>query len=797
MAETIKGLNIKLGLDTTELEKNLKEITKELKEEQKDLKAINNALKFDTGNIDLWKEKQDKLNSILETTKKKLETQNAKLEEAKKAVQIGAMSEEEFNSLKRSVQYTETDISKLNNELETTKDKIKSLGSINLNQLNKIGTNLSKYVTAPILGAVSALGVLTKKTMESAGEIADNASKVYLATDAYQKWAYAFKLLGSEESTMKNAFIKLNTLLGDIAQGNGEKYEESLNKIGLSTEALMGLSPDAAFDKIRNSLSELEDETLRVAIANDIFGGKIGAELAQVIGATSSEVAALKDEVEDLGIITEEEIQTAKAYKDSFDRLKQSAQSIAMKLSTAFVPVLNKVNDLLQNKIIPVAQRIIAWWNNLSSATKKIIAVVVGLVAALGPVLVTLAKVIPLVSKMKSVLSGFKLGGAIQGLSLGKIAIVGLVAALAVLLLKNEKFQEVLKTLIGSLQKVLTPIGELIGKLVSSLAPLLETIADGLTDIIDALVGLIEKIIPPLISILEAVVTIVKVLFEVIIDLIKKILPPLISIIDVIVEIIVSLIPIIEIVINLVGNVLTKVIKVLLKILEPIKTILFLIVDVIGVLFTAIINIINSILKPLIKVIEVVFSVLSIVFDVVVKIIDILVAILIPIIEIIIAILDPVLSLLGTIIGAIGALMEVLSPLIDLLLAPLIGQLDFIKMLLEVFAPLLNTIGDIISAILVPAIEVLTAVLEPVLWVFEKIIDAISWIIDNVGKAFEGVGGFFKKVGNFFGDLFSGKLFQSNKNETRNAYTTNNVVVNTSSSSFDIDSINKALGGAY
>ena len=103
MAETIKGLNIKLGLDTTELEQNLKNITKELREEQKDLKSINNALKFDSGNLDLWQEKQDKLNSILETTKKRLEAQNAKLEEAKKAVQIGAISEQEFNSLKRLV----------------------------------------------------------------------------------------------------------------------------------------------------------------------------------------------------------------------------------------------------------------------------------------------------------------------------------------------------------------------------------------------------------------------------------------------------------------------------------------------------------------------------------------------------------------------------------------------------------------------------------------------------------------------------------------------------------------------
>ncbi|MFA7020482.1 MAG: hypothetical protein WC215_02850 [Bacilli bacterium] len=59
MAETIKGLNIKLGLDTTELDLKLKNVTTELKEEQKDLRAINNALKFDSSNVSLWKDKQD------------------------------------------------------------------------------------------------------------------------------------------------------------------------------------------------------------------------------------------------------------------------------------------------------------------------------------------------------------------------------------------------------------------------------------------------------------------------------------------------------------------------------------------------------------------------------------------------------------------------------------------------------------------------------------------------------------------------------------------------------------------
>ena len=40
MAETISGMNIKLGLDATELTESLNKLKKELKEQQADLKAI-------------------------------------------------------------------------------------------------------------------------------------------------------------------------------------------------------------------------------------------------------------------------------------------------------------------------------------------------------------------------------------------------------------------------------------------------------------------------------------------------------------------------------------------------------------------------------------------------------------------------------------------------------------------------------------------------------------------------------------------------------------------------------------
>ena len=55
MAETVKGLNIKLGLDTTELDKQLTTLNKDLKSQGAELKAINNALRYDSTNVELWR----------------------------------------------------------------------------------------------------------------------------------------------------------------------------------------------------------------------------------------------------------------------------------------------------------------------------------------------------------------------------------------------------------------------------------------------------------------------------------------------------------------------------------------------------------------------------------------------------------------------------------------------------------------------------------------------------------------------------------------------------------------------
>ena len=61
MAGGIKGITVKIGGDTTELGRSLKEAETQAHGLQKELKGVNTLLKFDPGNVTLLKQKQDLL----------------------------------------------------------------------------------------------------------------------------------------------------------------------------------------------------------------------------------------------------------------------------------------------------------------------------------------------------------------------------------------------------------------------------------------------------------------------------------------------------------------------------------------------------------------------------------------------------------------------------------------------------------------------------------------------------------------------------------------------------------------
>ena len=182
MAGGIKGITVKIGGDTTELGRSLKEATTLSKSLQTELKGVNTLLKFDPGNVTLLKQKQDLLKKSIEETKKKQEALN----EVLKKVDSGEieMTEEEYRNLEREIALT-------NQKLKSLTEQQKKFGSVGVQQIVAYGEKIKdvgdKLQNAgqkmiPVTGAISAIGAMAVKTTADFDSSMSNVSAISGAT---------------------------------------------------------------------------------------------------------------------------------------------------------------------------------------------------------------------------------------------------------------------------------------------------------------------------------------------------------------------------------------------------------------------------------------------------------------------------------------------------------------------------------------------------------------------------------------------------------------------------------------
>lgn len=127
-SNTIKGLTVEIGGDTTKLGKALDSVEKQGKSLSTELGQINRLLKLDPSNVELLAQKQQVLANAISNTEDKLNT----LREAEKQVQVqfekGDVTEEQYRALQREIIATESKLTKYKQAAEETAEAVESLG---------------------------------------------------------------------------------------------------------------------------------------------------------------------------------------------------------------------------------------------------------------------------------------------------------------------------------------------------------------------------------------------------------------------------------------------------------------------------------------------------------------------------------------------------------------------------------------------------------------------------------------------------------------------------------------------
>lgn len=589
---------VKAEEETKKLEKQLAKLgktkvdTKEYKSLQKELENSNK--KTEEINKKLGELSQQKINVTQEIkhADKELKECELSVKEYTNAVKIASRQQIKTKTSQENLQ-------KLSVNAKSTADSMTQLGK-DLAPLSGLA-----------MGALYGITKFTKDTVKAADEISTSAERIGMSAENFQKWSYIGQQTDVDIKELETGFRNLNATIADMSTGKINESTKALERLGIdSKQALNGL--DGNLDNIINSLMRIESPTERVAIANDLFGKKIGQSLVPMLNQGAEGLEKLKEEFSSLGYITNEQAQKFADFDNKLNKLKTSFKNIRNQIAAAFLPIFTKLADTLQNKVIPAIKKITEKFEKLGDKPKGAIITILGIVAAMAPLLLIAPKIS---SAFKTISSGI---GLLRG-GLGKLnislmkllanpivlVVTAIIAVIVLLYIKCEDFRNMVNDLFKSIYNALKPIiavyKQVFKAIIGAISQVIKVVADALMPILN----MVMELLKPVINIIKFLVNI---LSQILAPILRVIMLPIMIPLKTFITMLQFILPVVQKVINVLKTGLAPVFKFVGEIFNSVGKIIGSVFKYILVAVewavNGVIKVINFLLKPINSVIR-------------------------------------------------------------------------------------------------------------------------------------------------------------------------------------------------
>lgn len=543
---SIKGITIKIGGDTTGLDKALKETNKKSRELESELKAVDKALKLDPNNVTLVKQKQDLLKDSIKETKAKLDVLKEAQSQVTAQYKKGEIDAGQYRAFQRELETTKSKLSSLKDEkknihvigtaFKEAKDKVEPV----IKKVEKVGSAIGGAASK----AVKFTATLGKIDTAMIGKAADGFKKytqtigVGLAAvttalaanvETSREWNSDMTKLKTNAETSGNNFDFMKSKMQDLVAITGESDSSiealsNLMAVGFSDEqmtpAINALS--GAVEKFPDtlkieSLSDSLQETLATGAATGQFSELIGrmgdsvddfnAGLQNCTSEAERQQYAL-DWLANSGLSEiNDEYQSANKSTLDYERASFELQDALASLGTAFTPVMAGAKGMAADfltKSLPAVQKLSGGFTKLFDG-------------------------------ISSLLDAYDSGG-LDGLTEQiPIVISGLFSS------ASETLAENAPTLITAATTVLTSIIQSLAQSAPSLInSILPSLLNGFFGLINALVSTIPTLVPELV---QGAITLFLGLIDGLNDVIKQLMPMLPSLIKQITDTLIENLP--------------------------------------------------------------------------------------------------------------------------------------------------------------------------------------------------------------------------------------------------------------
>jgi hypothetical protein len=217
---------------------------------------------------------------------------------------------------------------------------------------SKLGKGLKTAgkVGAVGIGAITAgagaLGGMASKAAEMTDNIDKMSQKLGMSRQGFQEWDFILSQSGASIDSMKMGMKTLADRAVEAAEGTGEG-SKAFDKLGLSATDAAGKmkSQEQIFNETVTALQQVENDTERAALANDLLG-RSGQELAPLLNQGAGSIEDMKNKARDLGlVINDESIDAGVKFTDTVDQLKRSFGAAAAQVGADLLPMFQSLAE--------------------------------------------------------------------------------------------------------------------------------------------------------------------------------------------------------------------------------------------------------------------------------------------------------------------------------------------------------------------------------------------------------------------------------------------------------------------
>jgi hypothetical protein len=305
--------------------------------------------------------------------------------------------------------------------------------------VNQVGKGMSTFVTGPIVALGAGFLALATQTGNYADRILDLNAITGMSTDAIQEFQNVAKVAGVSLESVTAASSKLTRQMTELQTGTG-KNAEALAELGIEFTNLEKMSPDERMKTLIDALANIEDPANRARLGTDLLRNS-WQDIAPIVALGSVEIDKARQATRDMGAVMGiDALNNANNFRIGMENLKTEFMAAGQGIMTEFIPILtDDLMPFIKDTVIPklrefaeMISNVFARFRELSPETQATIGKIILLVAAIGPALQIISKLITIVKSLSAALL-FLNANPVGAIITGIAALI----AIGVLLYKN------------------------------------------------------------------------------------------------------------------------------------------------------------------------------------------------------------------------------------------------------------------------------------------------------------------------------------------------------------------------